>query len=171
MIYINIGSNLSSSNGDRLYNLKKSIDLIKLKKIKIINISNIYETPSYPNKKNPKFLNICVSVNSDEKSNSLVKIFKEIEKKLQRKRGQKNQPRTCDIDIIDYHGKIFKSVEVTLPHPRAHLRNFVLFPLREICPEWSHPILNKKIEFLIKKLGFKLRNEITRLNESVIIDQ
>ncbi|MDC0977130.1 2-amino-4-hydroxy-6-hydroxymethyldihydropteridine diphosphokinase, partial [Pelagibacteraceae bacterium] len=132
--------------------------------------SNIYETPSYPNEKNPKFLNICVSVKSEEKSNSLVKIFKEIEKKLQRKRGQKNQPRTCDIDIIDYHGKIFKTSEVTLPHPRAHLRNFVLFPLREICPEWSHPILNKKIEFLIKKLSFKLRNEITRLNESVIID-
>ena len=170
MIYINIGSNLNSSTGDRFYNLKKSIDLIKLKKIKIINISNIYETPSYPNEKNPKFLNICVSVKSEEKSNSLIKIFKEIEKKLQRKRGQKNQPRTCDIDIIDYHGKIFKTSEVTLPHPRAHLRNFVLFPLREICPEWSHPILNKKIEFLIKKLSFKLRNEITRLNESVIID-
>jgi 2-amino-4-hydroxy-6-hydroxymethyldihydropteridine diphosphokinase len=170
MIYINIGSNLNSSIGDRFYNLKKSIDLIKLKKIKIINISNIYETPSYPNEKNPKFLNICVSVKSEEKSNSLIKIFKEIEKKLQRKRGQKNQPRTCDIDIIDYHGKIFKTSEVTLPHPRAHLRNFVLFPLREICPEWSHPILNKKIEFLIKKLSFKLRNEITRLNESVIID-
>ena len=51
MIYINIGSNLNSSKGDRLYNLKKSIKLINTKKIKIINISNIYETPSYPNEK------------------------------------------------------------------------------------------------------------------------
>ena len=50
------------------------------------------------------------------------------------------------------------------------LRNFVLFPLKEISSDWIHPILNKKIEILIKKLNFKLRNEITRLNESVIID-
>ena len=87
MIYINIGSNLNSSTGDRFYNLKKSIDLIKLKKIKIINISNIYETPSYPNEKNPKFLNVCLAVQSKEKPDLLIKIFKSIEKKLQRSRG------------------------------------------------------------------------------------
>ena len=89
---------------------------------------------------------------------------------MQRIRGIKNQPRTCDIDIIDYCGKIINLSEIILPHPRAHLRNFVLFPLRELYPKWVHPLLNKKIEFLIKKLNFKLRNEITRLNESVIIE-
>ena len=171
MIYINIGSNLNSSIGDRFYNLKKSIDLIKLKKIKIINISNIYETPSYPNEKNPKFLNVCLAVHSKEKPDLLIKIFKSIEKKLQRNRGLKNQPRTCDIDIIDYYGKIINSNQLILPHPRAHLRNFVLFPLKEISPKWIHPIFNKKIEFLIRNLNLKLRNEITRLNQSVIIEQ
>ncbi len=170
MIYINIGSNLNSSEGDRLYNLKKSIKLINTKKIKIINISNIYETPSYPNEKNPKFLNVCLAVQSKEKPDLLIKIFKSIEKKLQRNRGLKNQPRTCDIDIIDYYGKIINSNQLILPHPRAHLRNFVLFPLKEISPKWIHPIFNKKIEFLIRNLNLKLRNEITRLNQSVIIE-
>jgi 2-amino-4-hydroxy-6-hydroxymethyldihydropteridine diphosphokinase len=158
MIYINIGSNLNSSNGGRLYNLKKCIKLIDNKKIKIIKKSKIYETPSYPNKNYPKFLNVCLAIKSKEKSNSLIKIFKSIERKLQRVRGRKNQPRTCDIDIIDYYGKIINLNDVILPHPRAHLRNFVLFPLQEISPKWSHPIFNKKIEFLIKKLNFKLRN-------------
>jgi len=46
MIYINIGSNLNSSNGDRFYNIKKSIELINSKQFKILKVSNIYETPS-----------------------------------------------------------------------------------------------------------------------------
>ena len=170
MIYINIGSNLNSSRGDRFYNLRKCIELIIGKKFKISKISSIYETPSYPNNKKPKFLNICLAIKSKEKPENLIKIFNTIEKKLQRNRGVKNQPRTCDIDIIDYYGKVIKSEDITLPHQRAHLRNFVLFPLREISPDWIHPALNKKIEYLIKKLNFKLRNEITRLNESVIIE-
>jgi 2-amino-4-hydroxy-6-hydroxymethyldihydropteridine diphosphokinase len=170
MIYINIGSNLNSSRGDRFFNLKKSVELIISKKFKISKISSIYETPSYPNEENPKFLNICLAFKSKEKPETLLKIFNKIEKKLQRNRGIKNQPRTCDIDIIDYYGKIINSGDIILPHRRAHLRNFVLFPLREISPDWLHPILNKKIEYLIKKLNFKLRNEITRLNENVIIE-
>ena len=169
MIYINIGSNLSSKQGDRFYHLNKSISLINLQQIKIVKISSIYETPSYPNKKNPKFLNVCLAIDSKITPEALIKIFKIIEKKLNRNKGQKNQPRTCDIDIIDYQKDIIKTKNLTIPHPRAHLRNFVLFPLYEICPNWSHPVLNKKIRLLIKNLNFKLRNEITRLVESVII--
>ena len=169
MIYINIGSNINSIKGDRFYNIKKSIELIRNRKIKILKISKVYETPSYPNEKDPKFLNICVAIKSELSPELLIKVFSSIEKKLQRTKEFKNQPRTCDIDIIDYRRKIINSKKLTIPHPRAHLRNFVLYPLKEISPEWVHPIFNKKIEFLIKKLSFKLRNEITRLNESVIV--
>jgi len=171
MIYINIGSNLDSQKGDRFYNLNKAKDLISVEKIKIIKESSIYETPSYPNKKNPKFLNICLEIHSKESPEVLIKKFKMIEKKLQRNRGPKNLPRTCDIDIIDYKGIKINSKNITIPHPRAHLRNFVLFPLKEISSKWTHPILNKKIDFLIKNLNFKLRNEITRIKENVIIDR
>ena len=54
MILVNIGSNLNSLKGDRFFNLKKTIELITSEKIKIIKISSIYQTPSYPNKSNPK---------------------------------------------------------------------------------------------------------------------
>jgi 2-amino-4-hydroxy-6-hydroxymethyldihydropteridine diphosphokinase len=170
MIYINIGSNLNSQNGNRTFNIQKTIDLIRSEKIKIIKKSSIYETPSYPNKKNPKFLNICIQIESTQKPQVLLKKFKIIEKKLQRIKGLKNQPRTCDIDIIDYKGKQIKSKNLTIPHPRAHLRNFVLFPLREISSEWTHPSLNKKIGYLINKLKLNLRNEITKIKETDIID-
>ena len=168
MILLNIGSNLDSIKGDRFFNLKKTLKLIELDNIKILKISSIYETPSYPNKKNPKFLNIGIEVKCNDTPENLIIKFNKIEKKLQRIRGLKNQPRTCDIDLIDYEGKILNSKNLVIPHPKAHLRNFVLFPIRETSPAWIHPILNKKIDFLIKTLSFKLRNEITRIKERVI---
>ena len=171
MILLNVGSNLVSTNGDRLFNIKKTIELIKLENIKIIKMSSIFETPSYPNQQNPKFLNIGLQIKCNYSPEYLIKIFNIIEKKLQRTRGIKNQPRTCDIDLIDYEGKILNSKKLTIPHPKAHLRNFVLFPIKEISPTWIHPILNKRIDFLIKKLSFKLRNEITKIKEHATINQ
>ena len=53
MIYLSIGSNLNSKFGNRFDNVKKAVSLLKNKKIKIKKISNFFETPSYPNKKNP----------------------------------------------------------------------------------------------------------------------
>ena len=170
MILLNIGSNLDWIKGDRSFNLAETLKLIRLEKIKIIQISSIYETPSYPNEKNPKFLNIGIQIKCNYDPENLIKKFNKIEKTLQRIRGVKNQPRTCDIDLIDYEGKILNSKKLTIPHPKAHLRNFVLFPIKEIFPTWIHPVLNRKIDFLIKKLSFKLRNEITRLNDRVIIN-
>ena len=170
MIFLNVGSSLDSFNGNRFFNLKKTLELIKLENIKIIKKSSIYETPSYPNKKNPKFLNIGLEIKCNYSPVDLIKIFNKIEKKLQRTRGLKNKPRTCDIDLIDFNGKLINTKKISTPHPRAHLRNFVLFPLKEICPMWIHPISNKKIDFLIKKLSFKLRNEITRIKEHVTTD-
>ena len=58
---------------------------------------------------------------------------------------------------------------IKLPHPRCHMRNFVLYPIKEIDPFWIHPILHKNIDFLIEDLTPKSRIEITRLRKSVII--
>jgi 2-amino-4-hydroxy-6-hydroxymethyldihydropteridine diphosphokinase len=171
MILINIGSNLNTTKGDRLFNIKKTLELIRLQNIKIIKISSIYETPSYPNKKNPKFLNIGIEVQCNYSPDQLIKKFNKIEKKLQRTRSVKNQPRTCDIDLIDYDGKIRNSKKLIIPHSKAHLRNFVLFPIKEIHSSWVHPVLKKRIDFLIKKLSFKLRNEITKIKEHARINQ
>ena len=171
MILLNIGSNLDSIKGDRFFNLKKTLELIKIERIKILKVSSIYETPSYPNKRNPKFLNIGLEIKCSHSPENLIKKFNKIEKKLQRARGVKNQPRTCDIDLIDYQGEILNSKVLTIPHPKAHLRNFVLYPIKEISPKWIHPILNKKVDFLIKRLSFNLRNEITRIKEHDTINK
>ena len=170
MIHLNIGSNLNTKHGSRFNNLSIAVNLLIDSKIKIKKISNIYETPSYPNQKFPKFLNIGLVIDFKNDCLSLFKIIKQIEKKLGRIKSKKNYPRVIDIDIIDYKGEIKKTKELTLPHPRCHLRNFVLFPILQIDPNWSHPILKKKAQFLINNLSQKFRIEITRLQKNVNIN-
>jgi len=70
---------------------------------------------------------------------------------------------------VDFKGLVIKEKEIILPHPRCHLRNFVLYPILEIDPNWRHPFLKKNVDFLINQLNNKERIEITRLNKSVII--
>ena len=169
MIHLNIGSNLDSKYGSRFDNISIAIDLLINSKIKIKKISNFYETPSYPNNNFPKFLNVGLLIDYNNDYLNLFKIIKKIEKKLGRIRTKKNDPRVIDIDIIDFRSEVKKTKELILPHPRCHLRNFVLFPILQIDPNWSHPILKKNARFLINNLNRKFRIEITRLQKNVNI--
>ncbi len=167
MIHLNIGSNLNSIHGSRFDNISISIQLLIEANLKIEKISKYYETPSYPNQKLPKFINIGIII---KENFDLLKLHKEInliQKKIGRIKTKKNDPRVIDIDIIDYNGLIKDSKDIILPHPRAHLRNFVLYPILEIDPKWSHPILKQNAQFLINNLSQKSRIEITRLQKSV----
>ncbi len=169
MIHLNIGSNLDSNYGSKFDNIYIAINLLINSKIKVKKISNFYETPSYPNKNNPKFLNVGLIIDYENDYLNLFKIIKKIEKNLGRIMTKKNDPRVIDIDIIDFNGEIKKTKELILPHPRCHLRNFVLFPILQIDPNWSHPILKKNAQYLINNLNFKLRIEITRIKKNVNI--
>ena len=169
MIYLNIGSNLPSENGDRKTNILKSIKYLKDLKLNLIKISSFYETPSYPNYSDPKFINLCVKLETNLNAIELLNEIKKIEIKLGRIRKKKNEPRTCDIDIIDFNGEIIKNDELIVPHPRLHVRNFVIYPLKEIEPNWSHPIFNKNIDSFFQELDKTSHNEITRLSKSDIL--
>ena len=169
MIHINIGSNLNSKYGTKFNNISIAINLLIDSKLKIKKISNFYETPSYPNKKLPGFVNIGLLA---EYNFSYIKLIKEtslIEKKIGRVKSKKNDPRVCDIDIIDFNGLIKENKLLKLPHPRSHIRNFVLYPIKEIDPRWIHPVFKKNVDFLINELSQNSRIEITRLRKSVII--
>ena len=147
IIYLSVGSNL----GNRKKNIEKTKFELYSKGINIIKFSNYYETLSWPNPKNPKFYNIVLKVSSDLKMLELLKICKQIETTLGRKKAPKNSPRTCDIDIIDYNQKISAN-GINIPHPRMHLRNFVLIPLFEIEKTWKYPNSKRYINNLIFSL-------------------
>ena len=169
MIHLNIGSNLDSKYGSKFKNISIAINLLIESKLKIKKISNFYETPSYPNKKLPKFANIGLLAKYDFSHKKLISEISLIEKKIGRIKSKKNDPRVCDIDIIDFNGLIKKNKVLKLPHPRSHSRNFVLYPIKEIDPRWIHPIFKKNVDFFINQLSQNSRIEITRLHKSVII--
>ena len=169
MIHLNIGSNLSSRFGTKFKNISIAINLLVNSKLKIRKISNFYETPSYPNKELPKFINIGLLAEYNFSYTILLKEIALIEKKIGRIKSKKNDPRVCDIDIIDFNSLIRKNNVSELPHPRCHIRNFVLYPIKEIDPKWTHPISKKNVDILINELSQNSRIEITRLAKSVII--
>ena len=169
MIHLNIGSNLESKFGTRFENITLAINLLINSKLKIKKISNFYSSPSYPNKKLPSFLNVGIFANYEYDETVLINQINLIEEKIGRTRSKKNDPRVCDIDIIDFNGLIIESDNLKIPHEKCHLRNFVLYPILQIDSSWVHPIIKKNVKFLINNLDQKSRIEITRLNKNDII--
>ncbi len=170
MFLLGLGSNLSSSFGDRFENLNLAISYLETYQIKIINRSSFYETPSYPDIKNPKFINLVVDVSTYLLPEDLASVLIFVEEKLERKRIKKNEPRTCDIDIIDYNGKVmeftYKNLIFKVPHEKLIYRNFVLFPLQEVAPKWAHPKTKDSIDVLINKLSNEEQKSILKITKS-----
>ena len=142
--YLGLGSNL----GNREEFILKALYDLSLK-VKIIENSEIIETKPYGNMNQPDFLNCVTKIETELKPDELLKICTEIENKLGRKRTQKWAARTIDIDILFYGNKVFQSDELTIPHPEIQKRKFVLKSLNEICPDFVHPVLNKKISQIL----------------------
>ena len=149
--YLALGSNL----GDKVQNLENAkIELIR-HKIKILKCSSNFLSMSWPDHSKPKFVNLVLKIKTDLSSIELLKVCNLIEKKLGRIRRKKNDPRTCDIDIIDYDQKIINRKNLTLPHPRLSKRIFVLLPLFQIDKSWKHPESKMKIVELMNSLPIK----------------
>ncbi len=144
IIYLGVGSNL----GNKVSNIEKAKSYLLENDVNFLSVSSYYETPSWPNQKNPKFINIVIKASSKLKPIELLKLCKSIEVKLGRKKSIKNSPRECDIDILDFNGLNLKG-KLNLPHKLMHKRNFVLFPFFEIEKKWVHPIIKKNIKQLI----------------------
>ena len=170
MIFLGLGSNLPSKYGNRFTNINLAISYLEGYGIKVIKKSSFYETHSYPTKKNPKFINIVILVETILPPIDLMSVVIFIEERLERKRDKKNDPRTCDIDIIDYNSQIlnlkYNNLDLTVPHKELTSRNFILFPLQEISPTWKHPKTKEIISVLLQKLSEEDKNAILKIDEN-----
>ncbi|HEX8251714.1 MAG TPA: 2-amino-4-hydroxy-6-hydroxymethyldihydropteridine diphosphokinase [Thermoanaerobaculia bacterium] len=128
-VLIALGSNL----GDRAYNLRRAIDELH-RVIRIVRVSSFHETePVDAPAGSPPFLNAVLIGHTTLAPLALLEQLHAIEARHGRVRRQRNEPRRIDLDLIAYGATRMRTASLTLPHPRAHEREFVLKPLQEIC--------------------------------------
>ncbi len=135
IVFIGIGSNL----GNREKNIQEAISLLKQEGITILQTSEIIETAPVGGPPQGKYLNGVLKIKTHFEPLALLKILKNIEKHLGRKKSVPNAPRPIDLDILLYDDLKIQTPELIIPHPRMHERDFVLRPLRQLLPK-NHQI-------------------------------
>jgi deoxyguanosine kinase len=141
---------LGSNSGNRHANLQQAIDSIHGGVATVIKVSGLYESPSW-GFESEDFYNCAVMVHTCKTASQLLEALLDVEQKSGRVRneGEGYEARTLDIDIIAFNNEAISEHHLHIPHPRMQERNFVLYPLRDVAPEWEHPVLNKDIDTLI----------------------
>lgn len=140
--YVGLGSNL----GDRAGNLLMAVRGLMEASFIVNKLSAIYETEPVETQSGHNFLNMVaeIRVTSVSASQMMARLLR-IEYLLGRREKGLNKPRTVDLDILFFGDQRLENEFLTIPHPRVHLRKFVLCPLNEIAPDFVHPGLGIEI--------------------------
>lgn len=154
-VYISLGSN----EGDSISNLEKACIQISAELGEIVAKSSYYETDSWGFNAENKFVNSVICVSTNMGADETLEILLSIEQKLGRVRSNLPgyQSRPIDLDIIDYAGENIETNKLISPHPRMHLRAFVLIPLQEIASAWLHPLTGQGVTSLLNSIDDKLQ--------------
>jgi 2-amino-4-hydroxy-6-hydroxymethyldihydropteridine diphosphokinase len=134
-VYLSLGSNL----GDRAKNLRDAVAALRKAGIDVTRISSVYETEPVDYLDQPWFLNCAVEAETELPAVSVLKALRQIEANMGSKKLVSKGPRLIDLDILLYSDETIDTPELQVPHPRMHLRRFVLEPLAEIAPNVRHP--------------------------------
>lgn len=168
MILVALGSNLSGVWGAPLQTLNRAVlELGKSQGTAILALSGLYETAGVGQGQPGVFINAVVSLECHCSPAVLLRRLKAIERQAGPRSARRWGPRTLDLDILDYRGRVVGWPEhrplreaairnqLVLPHPLLHERPFVLAPLDEVAPDWRHPVLRRTA----RQLWFRKRNE------------
>ena len=114
-----------------------------------------YKTAPVPVSDQPWYMNAVISATTSMPPDVALAAIHAVEADFGRVRSVRNAARVLDIDLLDCGGMVLQSDEITLPHPRMHQRAFVLLPLRDLAPDWVHPVLQQEVGHLIAALPAK----------------
>jgi 2-amino-4-hydroxy-6-hydroxymethyldihydropteridine diphosphokinase len=147
--FIGLGSNL----GNRLGNLRGAIAAIReMPGLAVTQMSSVYETEPVGNRDQPKFINAVIEVACELSPAELLSVLLRIEKHMGREPSGKWEPRVIDLDIVYYGDQVLDSRELSIPHPEAARRVFVLEPLAEIAPGFVDPVHRRTVRELLAQL-------------------
>src|SRR5262245_42337389 len=155
LVFIGLGSN----QGDREGYLSRAFERLRASGLEAVLCSSVYRTEPLEVVDQEEFLNQvlgCVTALSPE---TILEICLGVEKSLGRSRTRDKGPRTIDVDVLLCGDDIREDGALRVPHPRMHLRRFVLVPLVEIAPGARHPILGKTAAELLEACPDRSRTE------------
>src|ERR1700722_15615592 len=162
MILIGIGANLPAPDGATPLEAARraAAGLHSLPGLRLRALSRWYLTDPIPPSGQPEYVNAVAVLqvelpNAEPEPSVLLATLQAIEAEAGRVRGEPNAPRTLDLDIIAMGGDgqlVRTAPDPVLPHPRAHLRAFVLAPLQDVAPGWIHPVLRRGVRDLLRDL-------------------
>jgi 2-amino-4-hydroxy-6-hydroxymethyldihydropteridine diphosphokinase len=144
-VYLSAGSNL----GDRFANLMRGLRLLGSDGTQVRYVSSVFETEPLEAGGSPWFLNLAAELHTRLTPRELLARLQAIENEAGRVRSTPNAPRTLDLDILLYDTLVIDDPDLVVPHPRLHLRRFVLEPLAEIAPYAVHPVLHRTVRDLL----------------------
>ena len=154
MILIAIGANLPGRDGSSpLATCRAAAEALRgLPGLRLAAVSKWYRSAPVPPSGQPDYVNGVVRLEGAADPAALLAYLQAIETRAGRLRGLANAARTLDLDIIDLNGCVRDAPDPVLPHPRAHLRGFVLLPLADVAPDWVHPRLATGVTALLRAL-------------------
>jgi 2-amino-4-hydroxy-6-hydroxymethyldihydropteridine diphosphokinase len=143
--YLSLGSNL----GDRAKNLQDAVAALAAAGVNVVRVSSLCETEPVDYLDQPWFLNCAAEVQTDLTASDLLHALRAIEAQMGSQKLIAKGPRLLDMDILLYGDEVIDTPELQIPHPRMHLRRFVLQPLAEIAPQAQHPRAHQSIADLL----------------------
>lgn len=183
LAFVAFGANLPSSWGDPVTSIGVAQGrLAELTEAELLN-SALYSSPAFPPGSGPAFINCVSAVPWSRAPDDLLSILHQIEAEAGRERVSRWSPRVLDLDLLAVSDAVrpdhatwqtwadlpladqtrLSPPELILPHPRLQDRAFVLVPMAEIAPDWTHPILQQSVAELCAALPAQDRDAMTRL--------
>ncbi|KDN47591.1 hypothetical protein RSAG8_03381, partial [Rhizoctonia solani AG-8 WAC10335] len=147
---------LGSNIGDRFVNIEKGLQALEKEGIKVVDTSYLYETKAMYHEDQALFINGVCAISTSLNPTELIALLKRVEAEVGRTPTFRNGPRVVDLDILFYDDISMNTTEgefpLQIPHPRLQEREFVLRPLSDIIPTYTHPSEQKSVRALLSAL-------------------